>query len=160
MMVIHSAEDWGKGTLADRKYNFMTPEGETFNYASIISQSPFTAYPKYRGYYEAVEQYLAEGNEIIVADITKRNRGLSIYPNETTPRYTAALDDQGKVVEVEGSREITFSEWNSMSMEEQKKITEEVREQDKTFCQYQQRTLPPDFFARYEACPDKQLWVP
>ena len=64
------------------------------------------------------------------------------------------------VIEVDGSREVTFSEWNSKSTEERKEITAEVRRQDKTFCQYQQRTLPPDFFARYESCPDKQLWVP
>ena len=98
-------------------------------------------------------KFAAEGNEIIVFDYPEGFR-------EPASFYTATLDDQGKVIEVDDSRKVTFSEWNSKSTEERKEITAEVRRQDKTFCQYQQRTLPPDFFARYEPCPDKQLWVP
>ncbi len=129
------------------RYSFVKPNGAPLNYGNRMPP----IYPN--GYLTAVKQFAAEGNEIIVFDYPEGFR-------EPASFYTATLDDQGKVIEVDGSREVTFSEWNSKSTEERKEITAEVRRQDKTFCQYQQRTLPPDFFARYESCPDKQLWVP
>jgi|ETNmetMinimDraft_28_1059901.scaffolds.fasta_scaffold67325_2 prepilin-type N-terminal cleavage/methylation domain-containing protein len=129
------------------RYSFVEPNGAPQNYGNGMP-------PRYpNGYLTAAKQFAAEGNEIIAFD----------YPegfSEPASFYTATLDDQGKVIEVDDSRKVTFSEWNSKSTEERKEITGEARKQDKKYCQHLQRTLPPDFFARMEHCPDKQLWIP
>ena len=131
-------------------YYFMDPDGMPYNYADKVHRSH--SYPN--GWLEAVVQYSNEGNEIIAFD----------YPggfSEPASYYTATLADQGKkLTEVDDSREVTFSEWNSKSTEERKEITWGARKQDKRYCQNLQSRVPHEFFMRMESCPDKQLWIP
>ena len=121
------------------RYSFVAPDGAPYNYGNAMPP----VYPN--GYLAAAKQFAAEGNEIIAFD----------YPGgfrEPASFYTATLDDQGKMIEVDDSREVTFSEWNSKSLEERKELTSKARMQDSTFCDHQRRTLPPAFFANYEPC--------
>ena len=131
-------------------YYFMDPDGTPYNYADKVHRSH--SYPN--GWLEAVVQYSNKGNEIIAYD----------YPggfSEPASYYTATLANQGKkLTEVDDSREVTFSEWNSKSTEERMAISHEARKQDKRYCQNLQRSVPHEFFMRMESCPDKQLWIP
>ena len=48
--------------------------------------------------------------------------------SEKASFYTATIANQGKkLAEVDDSREVTFSEWNSKSFEERKELTREAR---------------------------------
>jgi len=128
------------------RYNFMEPNGATRSYGS--SGFHPNRYPN--GYLAAVKQFADEGNEMIVWDYPDSPRGLG--PWSIASFYTATLDDQGKVIEVDGSRAETFSEWNSMSLEERTKMTKKANERDSTFCDNQTRRLRPAFYANYEPC--------
>ena len=98
-------------------YYFIDPDGPPYNYADKVHRSH--SYPN--GWLEAVVQYSNEGNEIIALD---HPGGLS----EKASFYTATIANQGKkLAEVDDSREVTFSEWNSKSFPERKELTREAR---------------------------------
>ena len=77
----------------------------------------------------SVNQYLAGGNEVVFAHIGDN-------PPEGQPleHVSVVLDDKGKLIEVEGSREGTFGEYNSLNYAERLELEQETKPGKDPYC--------------------------
>jgi hypothetical protein len=126
-------------------YEYINSTGQPMNVSAVD--------PRNEIYKAATEKFLAEGNEIIVADHSHCGvtgcppYGSKEYGPESEASFTtAALDDKGKLTEVEGSREETFGEWNSMTWKERAEITQGAKKKNDPYCQWIHQN-----FGMYEA---------
>ena len=77
----------------------------------------------------SVNQYLAGGNEVVFSHIGEHN------PEGQLPAHVSvALDDKGKLIEVGGSREGTFGEYNSLNFAEQLELEQETKPGKDPYC--------------------------
>jgi hypothetical protein len=147
-----NSQNYTFGRYGNTKVGVTSPDGK---YTSFGMDNPEWANEQRAHYRAAMDQYLKEGNKIVVLDTGGENCERT-YKNSLGQFYCAdnngrplsqfinvALNDKGEISEVEESRDRTFSEWNTLNNDERTVVSREVRtERGDSFCQWRKENLP------------------
>jgi hypothetical protein len=147
-----NSQSYTFGRYGNTKVGITSPDGK---YTGFGMDSPEWANEQRAPYQVALNQYLKEGNKIVVLDTggktcdrTYKNSLGQFYCADNIGRplsqfINVALNDKGVITEVEDSRDITFSEWNNLSNDDRTAASREVRiERGDSFCQWRKENLP------------------
>jgi type IV pilus assembly protein PilA len=139
-----------------------SPDGE---YIDLGMNTPDWATKARSAHRAAIDDYIAKGNQIVVLDTGGERcnqkvmmRGSSFCAGANGQALSqfikVAINDNGKLSEVEGSREGTFSQWNAKSNNERTQASSEERsDRGDPYCQRKLERLGVRFSNPSNGCP-------